>query len=195
MAEPASSPDDVMTVAEFLAWNPGDGRTWQFVDGVPLAMALPSPAHGTVRSRLDRRIGAHLDDLNGPCFILTTPGVVPRVRGGDNMRVPDLAVSCSPPEQGHISPPVLVVEVLSPGNRAETWGNVWAYTTIASVQEVLVMHSTAVRADLLRRRPDGMWPDNPDIVLEGDLVLDSIAFRTPLLELYRYTLLNPDFQG
>ena len=184
-----------MTVEEFLAWNPGDGQAWQLVDGVPVAMAPPSPAHGTLQSRLDRQIGAHLDDLNGPCLILTTPDVVPRVRGSGNMRVPDLAVSCSPPEQGHISAPVLLVEVLSPGNRAETWGNVWAYTTIPSVRETLIVHSAAVRADVLRRRLDGAWPDNPDIVLEGDLVLDSIAFRTPLLDLYRYTLLHPDFQG
>ena len=47
------------------------------------------------------------------------------------MRVPDLAVSCSPFELTQPAPtdPVLIVEILSPSNRAETWANVWAYTS------------------------------------------------------------------
>ena len=33
-----------MTVAEFLAWDAGDGRLWQLVDGQPQAMA-PAGRH------------------------------------------------------------------------------------------------------------------------------------------------------
>jgi len=35
------------------------------------------------------------------------------------------------------------------------------------------------------------WPGNPEAVLEGDLVLDGIGVRTPLLDLYRNTRLHP----
>jgi len=191
MTQALKQPDESMTVAEFLAWDPGDGQAYQPVNGEPQAMAPASPAHGMLQSPLDRKVGAHLDDLGGPCFVVTTSGFVPQVLGKENMRVPDLAVSCSPPEDGYIHAPVLLIEVLSPSNRAGTWFNVWAYATIPSVRETLVLHSLAVRADVLRRQPDGGWPDNPDAVLEGDLVPDSIGFRTPLLDLCRNTRMHP----
>jgi hypothetical protein len=68
------------------------------------------------------------------------------------MRIPDLAVTCSPPLPGDnaLRDPVLLIEILSLSNRAETWTNVWGFTTIQSVREILVLHSTAIDADLLR---------------------------------------------
>jgi len=56
-----------------------------------------------------------------------------------------------------------------------------------SVQEVIVFHTTSVRADLLRRREDGTWPDDPERVKDGDLVLQSIGLSTPLADLYWVT--------
>jgi len=73
----------------------------------------------------------------------------------------------------------LVVEVLFPNNPAETWINVQTCTIMPSVQEVIVLHTAPIRADLLRRREDGAWPDNPEPVLAGDLVLQCIGLRTP----------------
>ena len=105
------------------------------------------------------------------------------------MRVPCLAVSCSDyeSEETGLTDPVLIVEILSPSNQTETWANVWAYTTIPSVREILVLRTTTIGADLLRRGPDGTWPREPDIITEGALVLDSIGLRTPLAALYRDT--------
>ncbi len=87
---------------------------------------------------------------------------------------------------------MLIVEVLSPGNRAETWANVWAYTSLPSVREILVVHSTAVGAELLRRGGDGSWPPEPMRLGEDDaLALESVGFRAPLRDLYRTTRLRP----
>ena len=49
-----------MSVGEFLAWQPGDGRAWQLVDGEPQAMAPASRTHGTLQAELARLIGNHL---------------------------------------------------------------------------------------------------------------------------------------
>ena len=35
-----------MSVKEFLAWAPGDGRAWQLVDGVPRTMGPLNLGHG-----------------------------------------------------------------------------------------------------------------------------------------------------
>ena len=181
----------VMTVAEFLAWDAPAGRMWQLVDGEPQTMAPASRTHGAIQTELGALIRNHLAERGGPCSLVTTPGVVPRVRADSNFRIPDLAVTCSPyeVEEYALANPVLVIEILSPSNRAETWVNVWAYTSIPSVREILVIRSTAIGAELLRRNADGSWPEQPTTIEDGDLELDSIGFRVSLAALYRTTRL------
>ncbi len=121
--------------------------------------------------------------------MIIEPGVIPHLQPGYNMRVPDLAVTCSELEtrQNSLIDPVLIAEMLSPSNQSEIWNNVWAYTTIPSVQDILVVRSVFIGADLMRRRPDGTWPKEPEEIRSGDLVLDSIGLRTPFADLYRRT--------
>ena len=186
-----------MSVHDFLSWVPSDGRMWQLVDGEPQAMAPPNRTHGTLQGELGRLIGNHLQDKASPCTLVVTPGVVPYVQAAHNMRVPDLAVTCSDYdiEETGLTDSVLIVEILSPSNQTETWANVWAYTTIPSVREILVLRTVMVGADLLRRGPDGSWPREPDVITDGDLVLDSIGLRTPLAGLYRSTRLRRSSQA
>ena len=181
----------VMTVAEFLAWDAPQGRLWQLVDGEPQAMAPASRTHNGIQGELGRLIGNHLAERGGPCTVVPTPGIVPRVRSDSNFRIPDLAVTCTSyqDEEYALSEPVLVVEILSPSNQAETWTNVWAYTTVPSVREILVLRSTSIGAELLRRNADGTWPEQPMAIEDGDLMLETIGFRVPLAALYRTTRL------
>jgi len=118
---------------------------------------------------------------------------VPATMAAHNMRIPDLAVSCTPQaaDRPDLADPVLVVEILSPSNRADTWANVWAYTTMASVRDILVLHADAVAAEVLARLPDGAWPERPTLVVEGALTLDSIGLRLTLSDLYARTPLAP----
>jgi len=178
-----------MSVDEFLAWNPGSEEMWQLVDGAPQAMAPASMVHGKILGRLAQAIENHLDARNSPCSMIIEPGVAPHLNASHNLRVPDLAVTCTELEnrQAMLIDPVLVAEVLSPSNQSETWNNVWAYTTIPSVLEVLVLRTVFIGAELLRRLSDGTWPKEPERITEGDLVLDSIGLRTPLRDLYRRT--------
>ncbi|MGH6936513.1 MAG: Uma2 family endonuclease [Methylocella sp.] len=180
-----------MTVAEFLVWDAGDGRLWQLVDGQPQAMAPASRTHGAIEAELCRLIANHLSERSSLCSVLANPGVVPRVQAEQNVRIPDLAVICSEyaAEEPVIADPVLIVEILSPSNQAETWANVWAYTTIPSVREIVVPRTVSIGADLLRRRPDGSWPTTPEAIEAGDLTLESIGFKAPLTALYRTTRL------
>ena len=185
-----------MSVPEFLAWVPGDGRAWQLVDGIPQAMAPANRTHGTLQGELGRLIANHLADGNSPCTLVVTPGVVPHVQACHNVRIPDLAVTCSAydSEEAVLTDPVLIVEILSPSNAAETWANVWAYTTIPSVQEIVVLRTATVGADLLRRGVDGGWPREPARVT-ADMQLDSIGLRVSVPGLYRQTRLREARDG
>jgi Uma2 family endonuclease len=84
--------------------------------------------------------------------------------------------------------PVLLVEILSPGNEADTRENVWAYASIPSVREILIVHSTGVAAELLRKQSDASWPKEPEEVGPGDtLRLESIDLTCSLIDLYAHT--------
>jgi len=180
-----------MTVAEFFAWNPPSAQLWQLVDGEPQAMAPANRTHGSIQVELARLIANHLSERHSPCAVVAAPGVIPRVQSDTNVRIPDLAVTCSgyDAEESALADPVLLIEILSPSNQAETWANVWAYTTIPSVQEILVLKTASIAAELLRRNPDGSWPSQPLSIETGDLALESIGFRLPLAAAYRTTRL------
>jgi len=179
-----------MTVDEFIAWV-GDGR-WQLIDGEPRAMAPASATHGIVQTNVGYTLTRHLREAASPCRAVTEPAIVPRVRSRSNMRVPDVAVTCTPVDAGQIAlpDPLLVVEILSPSNEADTWENVWTYVSIPSVQEILVLRSASIAADLLRRRADGTWPEEPiQIGRDEDLHLACIGLTCPLADLYIGTYL------
>ena len=182
-----------LSVSEFLAWDSGDrsGRLWQLRDGVPEAMAPASETQGAIQSELSALLRNHLLGSGRRCRVSTTPGVVPRVRSADNARVPDLAVTRPSPSRDRLmAEPVLLIEILSPSNADETWANVWAYTTMPSVTEILVVSSTAIGAELLRRLPDGSWPEAPQSLgPTATLELASIGFQLPIASLGRTTAL------
>jgi Uma2 family endonuclease len=83
---------------------------------------------------------------------------------------------------------VLLIEILSSSNMAETWANVWAYAAIPSVQEILIVYSTAIRADLLRRDAAGQH-EQAITIEDGMLDLRSIDFNVDVQAIYRGTRL------
>ena len=178
-----------MTVDEFLQWDSDDGRRYELVDGEPRAMAPASTIHGFLQNELGRLIGNHLRDHASGCEVVANPGIVPRLLSEHNVRIPNLAVTCSPLAAGQatLSDPVLLIEILSPSNQAKTWTNVWAYTSIPSVKEILVLRADRIAAELLRRSPQGEWPERPLTITAGELVLETIGFRVPLTDLYART--------
>ena len=129
------------------------------------------------------RLRTHLP----PCRVVTTPRVIPHLRSRFNERGPDLGVSCAPFTDGRsLVDPVLLVEILFPSNEAKTRANVWAYATIPSVREVLILSSTSVRAEVLRQG------DEIPVIVAGDetLRLDSIGYEDSLADFYTTTNLT-----
>jgi len=180
-----------MTVAEFLNWHPNDGQKWQLFDGELRAMAPANAVHAYLQNELGRLIGNHLRASNLPCDVFTNAGVIPLTMSAHNMRIPDILVSCSPFDLKQAAPdnPVVIIEILSPSNRADTWANVWAYTSIPSVQEIFVLRTDEIGGELLRRSADGAWADQTSPV-EHVLELTSLAFQLTLSELYARTPLG-----
>lgn len=154
-------------------------------------MAPASETHAALLGEISRLIGNHLFDQGSSCRLLGQPGISPRIRAEWNFRIPDLGVTCAPPARGQMVPdPLLLIEILSPSNEAETRSNIWAYTTIPSVREILAVNSTRIEAELLVRQPDGNWPESAQLLSGSQiLTLPSIAFSVSLDACYRTTAL------
>lgn len=186
----AKRPSRPMTVEEFFVWDDEPSAKHELVDGIPRAMAPAFQTHGRIQATAGRLIGNHLAAKGSDCSVVVEPGIVPRVQSATNLRVPDLAVTCAPDDPGHraMPDPILIVEILSPSNVRATRENIWAFTTIPSVVEIMALHSTKLAAELLRRRPDGSWPELPEeIGPHGTLHLESISLELPLAEFYAQT--------
>ena len=183
-----------MTVAEFQDWVPEAAlvdRRWNLVDGEPVCMAPTSENHGAIQSEAAYLITQHLRTSGSPCRVITAPGVIPRVSSISNERIPDLGVTCSQALGARaIADPVVLIEILSPSNEAQTRANVWAYATIPSVIEILLLSSTSISGELLRRNSLGQWADDPLMLDANSLVhLTSIGFSTVLRDFYVTTSL------
>lgn len=189
--EAARKSPGLMTVAEFLAWDAPDGPPWQLIDGIPEAMAPANGTHAVMQGEIGRLIGNHRAVHRPGCRVLTNPSVIPRLAKAENFRIPHLGVTCTPIPRGvvEVAEPILLVEILSAGNAAQTWFNVWSYPSIPSVREVLVVRTASIGVQLLRRAPDGTWPDVPTSVEAGELELESIGFRVCVPALYAGTWL------
>lgn len=179
-------PPPRMTIAEFMDWADTVEGRWQLRDGVPEAMSPPSIGHGTIQGELHHQLTVHFRATKRLCRSIIGPGVIPKVNAKRTILVPDLGVICGPRIEARALPnPIVLAEVLSPSNETATRLNVWAYTTIPSMREVLILRSVEIGAEVLRRGQDGSWPDDPDLLGPDDMLrLDSLEFALPLRDLY-----------
>jgi len=180
-----------MDVADFIAW-PGDGTDtrYELVDGVLRAMASASDTHNLIQANLVALIHAHLKRARPSCRVVGNPGIQPRLMADWNFRVPDIGVTCVPNSAAvFMTPdPVLLIEILSPSNIADTRENIRAYATIPTVTELVIVHSTRMKAEVMRRDDKGAWPKDAEIVdRNGVLRLTSIGAEFAMNDIYDAT--------
>ena len=112
-AEPQSAPH--MTAAEFMAWD-GSGHIGklELVNGEVRAMSPASGTHALIQANLTGLIWQHIRANKLPWRVGTEAPVQPHLHANDNVRAPDLAVTCLPVSANKtFQDPVLIIEVLS----------------------------------------------------------------------------------
>jgi Uma2 family endonuclease len=173
-----------MTLAEFLRWEDGTDTRYELLGGTVFAMAPPAPAHGFLAARLCARIEAGLRS-RPPCMAQIEAGIAKPDRD-DTCYVADLAVTCTPTQRGQelLSDPVLIVEILSPGTALyDRQTKVADYRRIPSVQEILLIDSASVFAEVLRRAGE-QWVTELVQGRAATLSLPSIGLTVTMSELY-----------
>jgi Uma2 family endonuclease len=179
MAEPAIRH---MTLAEFLRWEDGTDTRYELIGGLTMAMAPPARAHGMLFVRLGGMIDAGLRS-RWPCSAQTEAGIV-RPDRDDTFYVADLAVTCSPYRRGEQLVKDLIVEILSPGTeKHDRQVKVPAYRDIGSVNEILLIDSESIYAEIFRRE-GGRWIT--ELVQRRDVTLrlSSVDLQIAMAELY-----------
>lgn len=171
-----------MTVDEFLATDPSAfGPAWRYelVDGQPEAQAAPSPEHGAIVVNLGAALKARLG--GGPCRVEAGSAVVPRSRGGDRVRIPDLTVRCA-------GRPTILFEVISPSDGHSQVRKAVRYDDLKSVDGVLEIVEVVQDEPLCRIR---RWRDEIDgwqmLELSGPesaLPLAAVGIDIPFAEIY-----------
>lgn len=181
MAEYALKP---MTLDEFLRWDDGTDMRYELIGGVPVAMAPPAEVHRALAVRLVSRIDGALS-ARRPCNAQIEAGVVTSGRA-DTYFEADIAASCVPIEFGRqaIEEPFLIVEILSPSTeRHDRRVKLPAYRQIDTVQEILLIASDALYAEL-HRRAGAQWITEILRGREAILNLASVGIEVGLAQLY-----------
>jgi Uma2 family endonuclease len=194
MNELARRPLPRMTADEFLAW-PGDGsaRRFQLVDGEVRAISLASRIHGAIQANLAFLAIAAVRSAGLQLQVLTEAAIVPMLQAGDNVRVPDLVVGPEDDVRGDqvMEAPVLIAEILSPGNADGTRDNLRAYATLPTLREILVVHSSRVEAEVFSRTDAGVWPPAPQLVRAGGMLrLETLRLVCVVDDVYTRTWLT-----
>lgn len=181
MAEPAYRP---MTLEEFLRWDDGSDTHYELIGGFPVAMAPPAAAHRILAMRLGSRIDAALA-ARRPCNAQADAGIV-RSERTDTYFEADIAATCERHEfrQQALESPFLIVEILSPSTeRHDRRIKLPAYRQIESVEEILLIASDGIYAEV-HRRTGVQWVTEILRGTEAVLGLMSVGLDIPLGDVY-----------
>src|SRR3954471_2778329 len=181
MSEPALRP---MTLDEFLRWDDGTDTRYELIGGFPVAMAPPTPAHGTIAARIVARLEETLRRRR-PCRALVEAGILHPDRA-DTFFVADIAVTCAPYQPGDqsVEEPLLLIEILSPSTeRHDRRIKLPAYQRIFSLQEIVLIDRDMPFAELYRRQGD-FWTIRAVQGTDTMLPLAAIGIEIAMAELY-----------
>jgi Uma2 family endonuclease len=173
-----------MTVDEFLAWAAEEPGRWELFDGVPVAMAPERVIHGRTKYRVTRAFDEAVVRAKLPCDVVLDSAGVPI--DAHSLYQPDAMVYCGEPVSDDsvlVPEPVIVVEVLSPGNAMKDLRDkLLGYFRVPSIQHYLivdpdkklVIHHARGQDDTVATR----------IVSEGSLKLDPPGLTLPVAALF-----------
>jgi Uma2 family endonuclease len=175
-----------MTLEEFFAWDDGGHQgKLELVDGIVRAMEPASATHALIQGNIVAALHAHLRSRKSPCRVAPEAPVVPALRKRVNARAPDIAVTCAPVSNSKtFDDPVLIIEVLSPGNTEETWESIRACAPLPTLQEIVAVESEKVEVQIFRRDKAGVWSGEPEIIAAGGTIrLTSIDLALPVSDI------------
>ena len=174
----------LMTVEDYLQWEPQQELRYEFVWGHIRAMTGGTIPHNLIALNLYRAIWGKLRGKGCRAFV---NDVKVQVNEAGIYRYPDVLVSCDERDRTNrqlIQFPRLIVEVLSPSTEALDRGDKFAeYRGLPTLQEYVLINAEKVGVECFRRREGDLW--FYQAYGEGDdITLESIGFTGAIALLY-----------
>jgi Uma2 family endonuclease len=145
----SNTAQNLMSQAEFLAWEAAQPLRHEYDRGVIRAMTGGTQAHDRVRGAIFAQL--HRQLRGAPCRAhLDVRIACPN----GNVRYPDVAVECGPfvPKALDLAAPRLVVEVLSPSTQATDYiQKTEDYGTVPSIDIYWIANADEPRIDVIER--------------------------------------------
>ncbi len=172
--------NDYVPVEEYLAAEENSEVRHEYLGGLVYAMAGTTPAHNTIALNLATNIRPRLK--GGPCRLyMSDVRVNFQIRDDDYFYYPDIVVTCDSRDtnQLFISHPKLIIEVLSDSTeRIDKREKFFAYTTIESLEEYVLVSQNAAEVTVYRRANG--WQSEKISGLEASVALNALELSVPL---------------
>lgn len=182
----SSAAEKLMSLDEFLAWEREEPERYEFDGLVARLMTGGSLDHSTIASKLwtalDNKLrGTGCRPFRGDAKIIAN----------QNVRYPDLSVTCSPiaGSDDIVPDPVVVIEILSPSTERDDRGRKkFDYFATPSIRQYAIVEQDERRIDLYTRT-ETAWIDE---VITGNAVLNlsAVGVAIPLDTIYEDTELD-----
>lgn len=182
----------LLTMDEFLAWQAGQDRLFEFVDGQPVAMAGAKLRHDRITTNAIREIGARFRSSGNPCNVFSA-GIGVRT-SQHRIRRPDATVLCPPfdEEATTTDRPRLVLEVLSEGTgKVDRLVKIGEYQALGSLDHVVMVEPASVEVGLGYRDASRAWKSEVIHDLEAAIELPSLGIALRASDLYDRVTLDP----
>jgi len=172
---------DFVPVEEYLAAEAESDVQHEYLGGLVYGMAGETRDHNTIALNAATMLREKL--RGGPCKVYVS-GVRLNffLRSDEYYYYPDVLVTCDRRDNDKrvVRYPKLIIEVLSESTeRIDRREKFFAYTTIETLEEYVLVAQNAREVTVFRRAND--W--KPEIV-QDRFCLESLAFEAPLLALY-----------
>ena len=174
-----------MTPEAYLEWEPTQEDRYEYVDGDVYVMTGGTKPHNRLALNLVTALDGYLQAKGCELYMAD---VKVQASPTSAYHYPDLVVTCDRREQNSnqfVQYPCLIIEVLSPSTEAYDRGSKFArYRKLETLQEYVLIESTAIGVECFRRNAEGFWVLHP--YEAGDTVtFESIGFSLAIDTLYR----------
>jgi Uma2 family endonuclease len=182
----SNAAENLMSVAEFLAWEREQPERYEYSGGVVTMMTGASLVHVTITMNIAFALRQSL--RGSGCRPFTNDA---KVLAGASVRYPDITVTCTPfgGKDDIVPEPIVVIEVISPSTEREDRGRKkFDYFATPSIEQYAIIEQDARRVDLYTRAGTE-WIDQ---VVEGSAVLklSAIGVEISLDDIYEDTELD-----
>ena len=175
---------DFVSVDDYLAGEQASEIKHEYVAGAVYAMAGTTREHNQIAQNIAFAVRSHL--RGKPCTVLISDVKVRLQPLGEELfYYPDVMVGCDPRDthQLYLRYPRILVEVSSESTeRLDRREKRWAYQTIETLEEYLIVAQDRLEATLFRRA--NRWQPEVFDCLERVVPLDSISLNLPLSSIY-----------